>query len=204
MVDVSDTSVPLSVRHVRRSIVTLPPEVLSQVDGDEISSKERTGLCNCNHRRCDGREEDSRVDTILSPTGPRQLQDYPSRSRVTSAVIECRCKVTHKTGVEMEALTGASVAALTVYDMLKGFVARHRHSRDTRLDFQSPAASGSTRAMTRASLWTGAGRRRKQAHGTRQSLAGSRWSIAASAYRTHCSNNVQTKCSFRRAPTSRR
>jgi len=34
-------------------------------------------------------------------------------------VIDCRCKVTHKTGVEMEALTGASVAALTVYDMCK-------------------------------------------------------------------------------------
>ena len=36
-----------------------------------------------------------------------------------SAVIDCRCKVTHKTGVEMEALTGASIAALTIYDMLK-------------------------------------------------------------------------------------
>ena len=34
-------------------------------------------------------------------------------------MIDCRCKVHHKTGVEMEALTGASVAALTVYDMLK-------------------------------------------------------------------------------------
>jgi cyclic pyranopterin monophosphate synthase len=35
------------------------------------------------------------------------------------AVIDCRCKVHHRTGVEMEALTGASVAALTVYDMCK-------------------------------------------------------------------------------------
>ena len=35
------------------------------------------------------------------------------------AIIDCRCKVHHKTGVEMEALTGASVAALTVYDMCK-------------------------------------------------------------------------------------
>lgn len=34
-------------------------------------------------------------------------------------VIECWVRVTHKTGVEMEALTGASVAALTVYDMCK-------------------------------------------------------------------------------------
>ena len=34
-------------------------------------------------------------------------------------MIECECRVTHKTGVEMEALTGASVAALTIYDMVK-------------------------------------------------------------------------------------
>ena len=34
-------------------------------------------------------------------------------------VIECKVQATHKTGVEMEALTGASVAALTVYDMCK-------------------------------------------------------------------------------------
>ena len=31
----------------------------------------------------------------------------------------CTVKATHKTGVEMEALTGASVAALTIYDMTK-------------------------------------------------------------------------------------
>jgi cyclic pyranopterin monophosphate synthase len=35
------------------------------------------------------------------------------------AVIRCSVTVHHKTGVEMEALTGASVAALTVYDMCK-------------------------------------------------------------------------------------
>jgi cyclic pyranopterin phosphate synthase len=35
------------------------------------------------------------------------------------AVITCSVRVHHKTGVEMEALTGASVAALTVYDMCK-------------------------------------------------------------------------------------
>ena len=35
------------------------------------------------------------------------------------AVIQCTVSVHHKTGVEMEALTGASVAALTIYDMCK-------------------------------------------------------------------------------------
>ena len=33
--------------------------------------------------------------------------------------IRCRVSVHHRTGVEMEALTGATVAALTVYDMCK-------------------------------------------------------------------------------------
>lgn len=33
--------------------------------------------------------------------------------------IHCTVAVTHNTGVEMEALTGASVAALTIYDMCK-------------------------------------------------------------------------------------
>jgi cyclic pyranopterin phosphate synthase len=34
-------------------------------------------------------------------------------------VIRCQVSVHHRTGVEMEALTGASVAALTIYDMCK-------------------------------------------------------------------------------------
>ena len=38
----------------------------------------------------------------------------------TRLVIRALCKTTGKTGVEMEALTAASVAALTVYDMCKG------------------------------------------------------------------------------------
>ena len=33
--------------------------------------------------------------------------------------IECTVRTTHRTGVEMEALTGATVAALTIYDMCK-------------------------------------------------------------------------------------
>jgi cyclic pyranopterin monophosphate synthase len=36
-----------------------------------------------------------------------------------TAVIRCTASVHHKTGVEMEALTGASIAALTIYDMCK-------------------------------------------------------------------------------------
>ena len=35
------------------------------------------------------------------------------------AIVRCTVSVHHKTGVEMEALTGASIAALTIYDMCK-------------------------------------------------------------------------------------
>ena len=37
-----------------------------------------------------------------------------------NAVLKCMVAVEHKTGVEMEALTGVTVAALTIYDMCKG------------------------------------------------------------------------------------
>ena len=42
--------------------------------------------------------------------------DFVSANRLA---IRCDVAITHKTGVEMEALTGAAVAALTVYDMCK-------------------------------------------------------------------------------------
>ena len=50
--------------------------------------------------------DDCRIDIALEPEG--------------HIVIDCYTEVHHKTGVEMEALTGASVAALTIYDMCKG------------------------------------------------------------------------------------
>ena len=39
--------------------------------------------------------------------------------RAGEIVIRCQASVHHRTGVEMEALTGAAVAALTIYDMCK-------------------------------------------------------------------------------------
>ena len=36
-------------------------------------------------------------------------------------VVDCTASLSGKTGVEMEALTGATVAALTIYDMCKAF-----------------------------------------------------------------------------------
>jgi cyclic pyranopterin phosphate synthase len=59
--------------------------------------------------------------------------------------ITCEVAVTHTTGVEMEALTGASVAALTVYDMCKAL------SHDIRIGpVRLLAKSGGKRDFQRA------------------------------------------------------
>jgi cyclic pyranopterin phosphate synthase len=42
-------------------------------------------------------------------------------NNLKEVVIQCSANITGKTGVEMEALTGASLAALTIYDMCKAF-----------------------------------------------------------------------------------
>jgi len=41
------------------------------------------------------------------------------RMKGNKAIITCEVKVLAKTGVEMEAITGASIAAITIYDMCK-------------------------------------------------------------------------------------
>ena len=47
------------------------------------------------------------------------IQLDSTKSGAAVVVVRCRVEVHHKTGVEMEALTGATIAALTIYDMCK-------------------------------------------------------------------------------------
>ncbi len=61
--------------------------------------------------------------------------------RANLMVITALCKTTGKTGVEMEALTAASIAALTVYDMCKG-IDKGMVIRETRLLEKSGGKSG--------------------------------------------------------------
>jgi cyclic pyranopterin phosphate synthase len=72
---------------------------------------------------------------------------FTSRS-AASHVLEIRChvEVHHKTGVEMEALTGATVAALTIYDMCKAL------SHDIRIEgVRLMSKTGGKRAVGRKS-----------------------------------------------------
>ena len=71
-----------------------------------------------------------------------ELTPDPSRNAVD---IAATCKVTGRTGVEMEALTAASVAALTIYDMLKS-VDRTMLITDVKLIHKSGGKSGTYEA----------------------------------------------------------
>lgn len=53
------------------------------------------------------------------PLGIEKCQVEIEHPRGNEIVVRCTVAVHHRTGVEMEALTGASVAALTLYDMCK-------------------------------------------------------------------------------------
>ena len=56
----------------------------------------------------------------MSMGGLNQPELSPSQPKVILLQVECEARCTGKTGVEMEAMVGASVAALAVYDMCKG------------------------------------------------------------------------------------
>jgi len=53
------------------------------------------------------------------PLGLEDCQIEITHARSGEIVVRCTVSVHHRTGVEMEALTGATVAALTIYDMCK-------------------------------------------------------------------------------------
>ncbi len=118
MVDVSDKAP--SVREARaRTIVHLPDVVAAAIDGDEIHSKKGPVFATAIIAGVMAAKRTHELIPFCHPLG-LETCDVSIEVEGTDVVIECRCKVHGRTGVEMEALTGASVAALTVYDMLKG------------------------------------------------------------------------------------
>ena len=117
MVDVSDKSA--STREARaRSIVHLPPEVIRHLADGEIVTRKGPVFSTAIVAGVMAAKKTHELIPFCHPIGLESCKIDIAMAG-DDAVIDCVWKVTHKTGVEMEALTGASVAALTVYDMLK-------------------------------------------------------------------------------------
>lgn len=117
MVDVSSKTAT-DREAVARTIVHLPDVVSAAIEGDEIQSKKGPVFATAIIAGVMAAKKTHELIPFCHPLG---LENCKITMTVDSGdvVIECRCNVHNKTGVEMEALTGASVAALTVYDMCK-------------------------------------------------------------------------------------
>ena len=118
MVDVGDKAVTAR-RAVAQAIVRFPPDVAAELL--------RTGLRGKKGAIVDtaivaGTMAAKRTHELIPFCHPLAIERCDFSVEFVSATelaIRCEVALSHKTGVEMEALTGASVAALTVYDMCK-------------------------------------------------------------------------------------
>ena len=117
MVDVGDKSATDRTA-TARSIVKLPAPVVAALDGDEIATKKGPVFATAIIAGVMAAKKTHELIPFCHALG---LDNCKISIAVDAdqAVIDCTCRVHHKTGVEMEALTGASVAALTIYDMCK-------------------------------------------------------------------------------------
>lgn len=146
MVDVSAKAASARTA-TARALVSLPPAVQARLTGagagparDIVTAKGPV----FHTARLAGIMAAKRTAELIPLCHPIGLEDCTIDIEETAPgelSIRCRTAVTHKTGVEMEALTGASVAALTVYDMCKG-IGRGIVIRDVRLLRKSGGASG--------------------------------------------------------------
>jgi cyclic pyranopterin phosphate synthase len=118
MVDVSEK--PVTKRTATaRSIVSLPDEVLAQlVDGD-LQTKKGSVFQIAIIAGIMAAKKTGDLIPLCHPLGLDNCNITINLNENNEVIIDCTASITAKTGVEMEALVGASMAALTVYDMCK-------------------------------------------------------------------------------------
>jgi cyclic pyranopterin phosphate synthase len=120
MVDVGDKIA--TDREARaRTIVNLPAAVIAVLDGNELATKKGPVFATAIIAGVMAAKKTHELIPFCHPLGLEKCTIAISigGDEGTQAIIDCTCRVHHKTGVEMEALTGATVAALTIYDMCK-------------------------------------------------------------------------------------
>ncbi len=120
------------------ALIKLGPETLRLVRSNAIAKGDVL-----NTARLAGIQAAKRTHELIPLTHPIPLENVAVDLDIVKTGIRVRCRVfaEAKTGAEMEALTGAAVAALTVYDMVKA-VERGAEVVRLRLDFKSGGKSG--------------------------------------------------------------
>ncbi len=129
---------------VARGRITMQPQTLALVKAGQMGKGDVLGVA-----RLAGIMAAKRTAELIPLCHPLALTSIAvdlTLDEPNSAVdIEARVKLTGRTGVEMEALTAVSVAALTVYDMCKA-VDRGMVISEIRLIHKSGGKSGTYEA----------------------------------------------------------
>jgi cyclic pyranopterin phosphate synthase len=120
MVDVGE-KVPTRRTAVAQAIVLLDEAILDLLEKDEIHTRKGPVFQTAILAGIMAAKKTGELIPLCHPLGLDNCQITIQLNEAREVRILCTASVTAKTGVEMEALTGASVAALTVYDMAKAF-----------------------------------------------------------------------------------
>ena len=120
MVDVGEKKITKRIAKAR-SIVVLDEEILEKLQNDEIHTKKGPVFQTAIIAGVMASKRTGELIPLCHPLGLENCQISIVLNENKEVVIECTASLTGKTGVEMEALTGASIAALTIYDMCKAF-----------------------------------------------------------------------------------
>jgi cyclic pyranopterin phosphate synthase len=118
MVDVGGKSISHRTA-VARSIVSLPAEVLEQLTNGDIQTKKGSVFQTAIVAGIMAAKKTGDLIPLCHPLGLDNCSINIHLNEQQEVVIDCTATITAKTGVEMEALVGVSIAALTVYDMCK-------------------------------------------------------------------------------------
>ncbi len=139
MVDVSKKEESERVA-VAVGTVTMEPETLALIMAGDVAKGDVLGTA-----RLAGIMAAKRTPELIPLCHPLALTsvavELACDAERNAVDITATCKITGRTGVEMEALTAVSVAALTIYDMCKA-VDRGMRIGDIRLTHKSGGKSG--------------------------------------------------------------
>lgn len=118
MVDVADKAITTRVA-VAEATVVLGEAIMTELEGNDFSTKKGAVIQTAIIAGTMAVKQTWSVIPLCHALDISSVKFDIVAVETTSLKIACRVKTAGRTGVEMEALHGASVAALTVYDMCK-------------------------------------------------------------------------------------
>jgi cyclic pyranopterin phosphate synthase len=117
MVDVSEKKITKRTAKAQAT-VNVGEEIIALIQGNELITKKGPVFHTAIIAGVMGAKNTSSMIPFCHPLGLEDCQ-VQIHVRGNSIIIDSTARITAKTGVEMEALAAATVAALTVYDMCK-------------------------------------------------------------------------------------